>query len=106
MPVSIEQAEGPKKVKLVFSNPLKKPELVNVPHWYTFPVLKLQCPSVIGSEGLHKLHREIAGGTCDTTVSPPLRESVSTCAPSKLYSFAHLVFCNNRIDSSKNRKMV
>jgi hypothetical protein len=44
MPVSIEQAEGPKKVKSFFENPLKKPELVNVPHWNELPALKLQWP--------------------------------------------------------------
>jgi len=105
MPVSIEQAEGPKKVKSCFENPLKKPELVNMPHWYELPVLKLQCPRVIGSEGLHELHEGNDGGVWDVMVSPTPVVIESTLAPSKLYSFAHLVFCNNTIASSKNRKV-
>jgi len=105
MPVSTEQAEGPKNVKLVFENPLKKPELVNVPHWYALPVLKLQCPRVIGIEGSHKPHGGNDVGICETNVSPPPLESVSTFAPSKLYSFAHLVFSNTRTGNRKKRKM-
>ena len=103
MPVSIEQAEGPKNVKLVFSNPLKKPELVNVPHWYVLPVLKLQCPSVVGMDGSQKRHEENDVGIGDTKVSPPPVETVSTLAPSKLYSLAHLAFSNNTIGREKRR---
>src|SRR4051812_9339263 len=102
MPVSSEQADGPKKVKEVFDSPLKKPEFVNEPHKRVFPILKLQYPNATWLVSVQEAHcgNIITGGV--TTVSSVSFGIVSvrivstgmvSCgAPSKLYSFTQPVF--------------
>ena len=53
-PVSIEQADGPKKVKAVFSKSM--PAASTVPHKKVLPVLKFHFPSKSSSVTLQDEH--------------------------------------------------
>jgi hypothetical protein len=60
---------------------------------------------VIGLEGLHELHEgNDVVGIWVITLSPPPVETVSTIAPSKLYSFAHLIFCTSKPAAAKTAR--
>jgi hypothetical protein len=90
-------------VKLVLSAPAKKPELLNVPHTYALPVLKLHCPNVNESDESQREHwGNVDGG--DGMVSVVSVRIVSTLVPSKLYSFVHASFCSKRIIRTKTKK--
>jgi hypothetical protein len=102
-PVSIEQAEGPKKVKAFLSGSIPAPALSTTPHKYELPVLKFHVDSCSPLAGLHKEQENSAAeeGSCGADIESTILLVVQA---SQLYSFLQPVFTHDISKAKKKTK--
>jgi hypothetical protein len=102
-PVSIEQAEGPKKVKAFLSGSIPAPALSTTPHTYELPVVKFHVDSCSSLAGLHKEQDNSPAdkGGCGTGMESAI---LPVAQASQLYSFLHPVLTHDISKAKKKTK--